>query len=1077
MSSSDSSPRAESLSMLLAEVVSHNSETTPEAPLYVCAAPTPSTDTVTITHLEFARATHRAAQILRPNRQGSNREVVAVIALSDTLLFHAVVVGLVTANLIPFPISPRNSPSAVVQLLRRTSCHRILATCVTLAPLIAGIQQEFRDTEPEYSLDVAEMPSLAGVYPNLGAEKPDSTFDPYPASTAPPALDDTALYLHSSGSTGFPKAIAATHRILTQWATFAPVTDVRDHITGPLANMALPAFHLAGMYCQLLQAIYGGATIALFPPTATTPSALPMMPSPDNVLEHARKTKCRSMCTFPTFLIIWSKSPDAIAYLKSLDLVACSGGSVPPRIGDFLVEAGVKLRTVYAGTEFGAISRFVSLPEDEAEWAWMRFSDGVKLRWEPQGEGTFECHILTSEHHNLCVENLPDVRGYATSDLWVNHAHKKHLWKIVGRIDDVIVHTSAEKTVPAPMEDVVMSSPHVAVTIMFGRDRDQTGILIELAPGMGIDVTDAAQVAEMRNKIWPIIEDANEIAPAFSRIFKEMILFTAPTKPLPRAAKGTVLRKAALNLYATEIDALYDVVAEKTNITDSIKRPLIWDAATIKSWLLELTLALSNSNSISPEVDLFRQGFDSLSTTFLRLRILAALRTAADPAVQAAATGVTQNIVYSYPTIMQLSAFLDGLIAGTVDGSTPDPKSAIEGMLAKYAIDLRVQPADKGAIVLLTGSSGSLGTQILTSLLKEDKVVKVYVFNRPSAEGIASSERHRVAFENRGLDTTLLASPKLAFVEGHTDQQDLGLAADVFAEIRKSVTVIVHNAWMLDFNKPLSSFEPLIRGTRNLVDFALTCARAPRFVFTSSVSAVLSWDRTRGPCPEQLTELEGDVRASTAYGQSKYVAEQIVAKSGLRASIIRIGQVCGAPSRGAWATSDWFPILIKTSLNLGYFPLIDGLISWIDFKLVSQAVMDVAFAADTPADSLVFNLVHPRPVSWNFVIHSLQSQLQKHKKMDSAVAQFVTFSEWFAHLEAAAAQGASHASDKFPGIKLLDFFRQLANTSGPVDSEVGTFDFATEKMCGISPAVRDAQAIGEAHAAAWVDYWSCIGFI
>lgn len=54
----------------------------------------------------------------------------------------------------------------------------------------------------------------------------------------------------------------------------------------------------------------------------------------------------------------------------------------------------------------------------------------------------------------------------------------------------------------------------------------------------------------------PIVEEANKVAPGFSRIFKEMILITSPSKPLPRAGKGTVMRKAALQAYADEIDAM-----------------------------------------------------------------------------------------------------------------------------------------------------------------------------------------------------------------------------------------------------------------------------------------------------------------------------------------------------------------------------------------------------------------------------------------------------------------------------------------------------------------------------------------
>ncbi|KAJ7845316.1 putative aminoadipate reductase [Mycena leptocephala] len=1016
------SHQPDSASLPLSDVVAFNAQTNPQAPLYVYARPAPSAEVVTITHLEFARATHRAAQILRPNREGSDGEVVAIIALSDNVLYQAVVVGLVTAHLIPFPISPRNSPAAVVRLLRKTSCHRLVSTCVTLAHLIAGILQALRQEDPKFSLKVEEIPSLMQVYPNLGAETQASPFESYVARTARPSLDAIAMYLHSSGSTGFPKAIPQTHRILIQWASFAAITDLRDHIQQPVASMACPAFHLAGTFCQLLQPIYGGVVVALYPPIATAPHELPVMPSPDNIIEYGRRTNCKSIMIFPTFLILWAKSPDAIAYLKTLDFVGCSGGSVPPRVGDTLANAGVKLRALYAGTEFGALSILVPQRGDEAEWEWIQFCDKIKLRWAPQGDGIYECQIINSEHHNVCVENLNDVRGYATSDLWVNHPEKKHLCKIVGRIDDVIVHSSAEKTVPAPMEGIVMSSPLVAGTVMFGRDRDQAGILIEPALAMQIDVADATQVVELRNKLWPIIEDANAMAPAFSRIFKEMILFTSPTKPLPRAGKGTVLRKAALNVYAADIDSLYDVVAEKTNIVDRIKPPSVWELETIQPWLLKLATDLSDKFNIFPEVDLFQQGFDSLNATFLRLRILGALRSAKDAAVQKAAAGVTQNLIYSYPTVVQLSIFLASLISGRLDGSTVDLKTAIEAMIAKYTTDRSPLVSDSPklaghSVVLLTGSTGSLGSQILASLIKDDRVKRIYAFNRPSERALTSSERHRAVFEDRGLDTSLLSSPKLSFVEGQTYEKDLGVAVNLYNKIRDSVTAIIHTAWMIDFNKALSSFEPHIRGTRNLIDFVLICPCAPRFVFTSSISAALAWDRALGACQEELTDLGGDVSATTGYGQSKFVAEHILGKSGLHAAIIRIGQVCGAPPQGAWATSDWFPILVKTGLTLGYLPLADGVISWMDFNVVSKAVLDVSFSA-VGSEASVFNLVHPRPVPWNFVINGIQSEILKKTKFSAT--QLVTFQEWCAHLDVAMVEAGVNAKEELvsPPIRL-----------------------------------------------------------
>lgn len=46
------------------------------------------------------------------------------------------------------------------------------------------------------------------------------------------------------------------------------------------------------------------------------------------------------------------------------------------------------------------------------------------------------------------------------------------------------------------------------------------------------------------------------MAPAFSRIYKEMILIASKDKPFPRVGKGTVMKKAAVVLYQNEIDEM-----------------------------------------------------------------------------------------------------------------------------------------------------------------------------------------------------------------------------------------------------------------------------------------------------------------------------------------------------------------------------------------------------------------------------------------------------------------------------------------------------------------------------------------
>lgn len=92
--------------------------------------------------------------------------------------------------------------------------------------------------------------------------------------------------------------------------------------------------------------------------------------------------------------------------------------------------------------------------------------------------------------------------------------------------------------------------------VMFGRGRSQPGVLIEPKPEYAIDPKDSNALAQFRNKIWPYVEEANKLGPAFARIFKELIIVTDPSKPLPRASKSTIQKKMALQAYAQEIENL-----------------------------------------------------------------------------------------------------------------------------------------------------------------------------------------------------------------------------------------------------------------------------------------------------------------------------------------------------------------------------------------------------------------------------------------------------------------------------------------------------------------------------------------
>ena len=52
------------------------------------------------------------------------------------------------------------------------------------------------------------------------------------------------------------------------------------------------------------------------------------------------------------------------------------------------------------------------------------------------------------------------------------------------------------------MEGIIVSSPFIDGVMMFGRGRNQVGVLVEPHAELVVDIRDDNAIAEFRNKIW-----------------------------------------------------------------------------------------------------------------------------------------------------------------------------------------------------------------------------------------------------------------------------------------------------------------------------------------------------------------------------------------------------------------------------------------------------------------------------------------------------------------------------------------------------------------------------------------------
>ncbi|KAI9573098.1 putative non-ribosomal peptide synthetase [Boletus coccyginus] len=662
------------------------------------------------------------------------------------------------------------------------------------------------------------------------------------------------------------------------------------------------------------------ATALVYPlRTQNDPLAQPVIPTGNNIIEQVKKTECNVLMTVPTLLEEMATSDEGVEVLKKLEYVNFGGVPLPLMVGQRLWDAGVQLCSGYGETEFGIPVVVADKPDiADGDWMWMRFPEGKHIRWSPQGDNSYKLRILLVYPKMVLILLFLD--------------------ESVGRADDVIVLASGEKTVPAPMESIITSSPLVQGVVMFRRERHRVGVLIEPRPGYAVDVNDEKAVAEFRNHIC--------------RIFKEFILTMSKDKPTLGAPKGTVIRKVTLKAYDAGINVLYDTVEATSEAPECLVGLPAWTSEVLE---------------------------------------LGALRNSSDPEIKKAAAHIPLDLLTAH-----IAALVSDSGAGQGD-FIEQHKKAINTMISKYS-------SVKPALVLLTGPTGGLGSFLLSELLRSSAVLRVFAFNRPSSSKLIM-ERQKAAFRDRGLELNLLDSDKL-----------------VFGPIRNSLTLIIHNAWHLDFNLGISSFEDSIRASRNLIDLGLDSPQKKnlRFLSTSSTGSARGWDNSKCPFPKEA-QLDLAVAVGADHRQ-EYVTST------------RIGKIAGRHG-GPWATTDWFPIIVKSSIALGALPEAAG-----EHKRIVAArgsyfchsggglCQRSPTACPRSASS-----IHSRP--WAeiiaFVRHAIITR-KAHPDGDD-VLPIVSFGQWFVLLES---KGESTSEDdlaQIPTTKLLEFFRGIgAGGHGPL---------------------------------------------
>ncbi|PWY86755.1 NRPS-like enzyme [Aspergillus heteromorphus CBS 117.55] len=906
----------------------------------------------------------------------------------------------------PLLPSTRLSDDAYQHILTSTDCHTFLYT-PEKQRRVAEIQTFRRNTA------FYEVPSLEDLL--------STPAQPYPYNkTFTEAEDDVAIIIHSSGTTGMPKPIPLTHGYLATIDNGAYLTRPETRQSTmcndlPPDNAVLattPFFHLMGLLA-FITSLFHATPFVICPDKPL---------SVDLIVSILNATHPTAAFFPPSILEDISHSPDACAALRSLQQVYFAGAPLSPEVGDQLSQY-TKIITVMGSSEMGLISSFV--PQGERVWGYFEWNPAYGVDMQHVSDDLYEL-VIPRQHDSRRVHGIfhtfPHLTEYRSNDLYVRHPQRPELWKYHGRLDDVIVLSNGEKLNPVTLEKIVEGHASVRRALLIGQARFETALLVE--PDWGtLGSVDEKQFVE---SIWDTVERANEAVPKYGRIAKSKIRLAKRAKPFKVTPKGTTQRHAVNQEYKEEIDAIYAAAAEEET---AAQMPETLDRESLVRFVRGLVTALLEREDVQDADDLYAAGLDSLQTIQLAKTLNKAVATRYD------GHSISQQQIYSHPSIAQLAQYLLDLVHGQT-GTTVSRADRVTAMVEKYTRQIphrstpAVAPSEKSTLIL-TGSTGSLGTYLLHRLLSDPRTAKVYCFNRSDA-----AARQKRSFSDKGLDVRLLDS-RVEFLTVAFGAEHFGLPDEKYTELLHSVDFILHNAWTVNFNHPLESFEdPHLRGMLEFIRFSTQSTYNAHLSFVSSVSTIGAWNPAMGPVvPEEPLETV-DAVLEQGYGESKHVAERMCLAAsriaGVPTTVFRVGQISGPTTKeGVWNLDEWVPTLVKTSKSLGKVPADLGNynIDWVPVDTLATITTELTQTRRTTqlsTPNAVYHLVNPTKVPWATLIPAIESQYG---------VSTVPMDDWLRELEAIRSPTESQVRE-MPALKLLDFYRGLAGEV--LSAEVGT---------------------------------------
>ena len=300
--------------------------------------------------------------------------------------------------------------------------------------------------------------------------------------------EDTALVLHTSGTTGRPKAVPLTHKNLTR--TMKNIQATYQLTPADRTMLVMPLFHVHGLLAGFLAPLLSGGSVIVPPKFSATEFW-------DDFITH----KANWYTAVPTIHQILLKNPPPTTKPKIRFIRSCSSPLSPTTFHLLEETYNAPVLEAYAMTEAAHQMTSNPLPPGKRQPGSVGVGQGVEVKIL-DGEGK---EVPQGSEAEICIRGENVTKGYLnnpeankssfTKDGFFRTGDQGKMDKdgyviITGRIKE-LVNKGGEKISPIELDNVLARHPAVSEAVSFAIPDEmygqEVGVAIVLKSGQKLD--------------------------------------------------------------------------------------------------------------------------------------------------------------------------------------------------------------------------------------------------------------------------------------------------------------------------------------------------------------------------------------------------------------------------------------------------------------------------------------------------------------------------------------------------------------------------------------------------------------